>query len=167
MVKETKLESYARALITYKFITSSPGTFSDRAKRRYDKTGLNASLMLKEKEEIPKDSQFILSLKYSDEATNWARKLSLALEEFKQVNPKAYKQFQGIRRKHRDVRRYYLEFGLKKGKQLPEEDYIEAIKNIVKGLGEREAKNVCDSVKILDTALKKKKKSVETLLLPE
>ncbi|MBU2104390.1 MAG: hypothetical protein KKF67_01265 [Nanoarchaeota archaeon] len=163
---KSKLENFARDLIILKSITSTTGTVSDRAKRKYEKVGVDSSELLKEKRCLPEDSQFSLDLKWSDQAPSWARKLTLALEEFKQVNLEAYQQFEEIRKKHKKVRRAYLEFGLIKG-DLPEEDYLDAIKGLIKGLNDNEVRNVYDSIRILDESLKKKKKFTETLLLPE
>jgi len=68
--------------------------------------------------------------------------------------------------KHRKTRRAYLEFGLIGG-ELPPERYIKAIQEIAKELGEEEARNVYESVRILERVVKKKKEKTHTLLLPE
>jgi cell fate (sporulation/competence/biofilm development) regulator YlbF (YheA/YmcA/DUF963 family) len=157
-----KLREYAQEIIAYKFLTSITGKISDRAKRRFEKSGQEASERLKAKETL-KDSDLILSLRWSDEAINWARKINLALEEFKQTNPKAYEQFEEIRDKHKDVRRAYLEFG----GEIPDEHYVRVIQEIIPEMSKRDSVVFYNKLKIADRVLSKEEKGLQSFLLPE
>lgn len=157
-----KLREYAEKIITYKFLTSITGKISDRAKRRFEKSGQEVSERLKAKETL-KDSDLVLKLGWGDEAVSWSRKITLALEEFKQANPEAYEQFEEIRNKHKDVRRAYIEFG----GEIPDEYYIGVIKEIIPEMKKRDAVVLYNKLKIADRVLSKKKKGLQRFLLPE
>jgi len=159
----TTLKEYAGGLIAYKFITSITGRISDRAKRVYERLGKEASERLKEKEKLPEKSDLILRLKWSDEAVAWQRKITLALEEFKQVNPEAYEQFEKIREKHKAVRRAYLEFG----GEIQDEIYVGAIKGVIKGITDRDAIAFFNRLKVTNKVLGKDEEGLQKLLLPE
>ena len=162
----TKLEGLTEKLISLKLITSTTGTLSDRAKRKYEKTGEEAYKILKTKKRLPEDSSFLINLTWDDQAVNWARNLTLAIEEFKQKYPEYGEKLSEIISKHRRTRRAYLEFGLVK-EDLSEEEYIEVIKGLVKGLDDEKAWNVYNSVRILEGAFNKRKRKIQRLLLPE
>ena len=166
MVKKTKLEEIAEGLVSFKLLTSITGTVSDRAKRIYEKTGKAAYEILKTKKKLPKESNLLLNLTWTNKSDSWARNLSLAIEEFKQKYPEHGLKLTEIIGKHRKTRRAYLEFGVISG-ELPPERYIKAIQEITKGLDEKEVRNIYDSVRILEKAVKKKKEKIHTLLLPE
>lgn len=162
----TKLEESVQKLIVYKLVTSVTGTISDRAKRKYEKVGEEIGDKFKNKQKLPEDSYLAAELKWSDEAVNWARKQSLGIEEFKQEYPKYGKILDDKIKKHREVRRAYLEFGIKEG-DLPEEVYLEVIKDLVKGINDEEAKEFYNLLKELNKSLKKDEKGLQRLLLPE
>jgi len=166
MVKKILLEELAEGLVSFKLLTSITGTISDRAKRRYEKIGKSAYEILKTKKKLPEDSNLLLNLTWTDKSDSWARNLSLAIEEFKQKYPGPGLKLVEIIGKHRKTRRAYLEFGLTGG-ELPPEIYIKAIQKIAKGLGEEEARNVYESVRILEKVVKKKEEKTHTLLLSE
>ncbi|MBS3070912.1 hypothetical protein J4407_01265 [Candidatus Pacearchaeota archaeon] len=156
------LKDYAVNIITHKFLTSVTGKISDRAKRKFEKYGQEAAERLKVKEAL-KDSNLILRLGWSDEAVSYVRKITLALEEFKQVNPKAYTQFERIRGKHKDVRRAYIEFG----GEVPDSYYIKVIKDIIPGINDKDAVVFYNRLKSADKILTKKGRGIQRLLLPE
>ena len=157
-----KLREYAQEIIAYKFLTSITGKISDRAKRRFEKSGKEASERLKSKETL-KDSDLILKLGWSDEAISKARKINLALEEFKQVNLEAYEQFEKIRNKHKSVRRSYIEFG----GEIPDEHYVRVIREIIPEMSKRDAVAFYNRLKVTDRVLSKKEKGLQRFLLPE
>jgi len=160
------LEEQTERLIAYKFLTSTTGRISDRAKRKYEKRGEEVGKRLKEGDRIPESSPLILNLRWSDRAVSYARNISLALEEFRQVNPEAYQQFQEILSKHRSVRRAYLEFG----GEIPDEVYISVIREVVgeEKISEEEARAFYNSLHRIGEGLKKKREEgLSTLLLPE
>ena len=162
----TKLEEDTQKLIAYKLITSITGTISDRAKRKYEKIGIYIGGKLKGAQKIPEDSNLRMDLKWSDEAVGWARKMSLGIREFKNEYPKYGKLLEEKIAKHKDGRRAYLEFGLKKGK-IPEEIYLEVINEIIPGISETKAKEFYNFIKELNQALKKKERGLQKFLLPE
>jgi hypothetical protein len=127
----TILEDNTRRMIALWLMKSTTGSFSGRADRRFEKVREEIGAMLKGKEvTLPDDSGLIIKLGWRDEAIHGARKTNLALREFKEVNPEAYKQLDGIIQKHRSARRAYLEFG----GEVSEEVYIEIIREIMGGI---------------------------------
>jgi len=162
----TQLEESVQKLIAYKLITSITGTVSDRAKRKYEKIGEEVGNKFKEKQRLPENSYLIAELKWSDEAVNWARKMSLGIEEFKQAYPESGKLLDKSIEKHREVRRAYLEFGIKEG-DLPESIYLEVIKELDKDISDTEAKQFYSIIKKLNKKLKGKEKGLQKFLLPE
>lgn len=162
----TKLEEDVQKLIAYKLITSITGTISDRTKRKYEKIGVDISEDFKNKKKLPKDSYLIAELKWSDEAMNKARKISLGIEEFRQAYPEYGKILDETIEKHKKVRRDYLEFGLKEG-DLPENIYLSVIKELDKEISDTEAKQFYNIIKKLSKKLKKKENGLQKLLLPE
>jgi len=165
----TKLEENVERLIAYKLVTSVTGTISDRAKRKYEKIGEEIGEKFKDKQKLPENSYLIAQLRWSDEAINKARKISLALEEFRQEYPDYGKILDEKIEKHREVRRAYLQFGLKEG-DLPENIYLEVIKEVVSGVSDEKAKEFYRVIKEISQALKKDKKKdkgLQELLLPE
>jgi len=164
-----KIEKNIEKLIVYKNIASVTGSISDRAKRRYDKVGEETCKRLKSRQIVSEDSGLVARLGWSDDAVSWARNISLALEEFKQKYPKYGERLQEIIGKHREVRRNYLEFGLKEG-DLVEEIYIESIKEIIEGISDERAKKFYEIIIKLKEELGKKKKKKQGLFkyhLPE
>lgn len=166
MEKLNKLEGNAQKLMAYKLVTSVTGIISDKAKRKYEKIGSDIGGKLKNNQRLPEDSNLIVDLKWSDEAVNWARKLNLGIEEFKQDYPKQGEILQEYIEKHRNVRRAYLEFGLKSG-DLPERVYLDVIKEIIPEISEAKAKEFYNLIKELNQTLKKKEKGLQRFLLPE
>jgi len=164
------IERDVEKLIAYKLITSLTGTISDRAKRKYDNLGKEASERFKRKQVIPETSNLVGRLNWDDKAVSGARKVSLGIEEFNNKYPKYGKILAEIIQKHREVRRAYLEFGLKKGKELDEEIYIEVIKETIAGISDENALKFYNILVDINKDLSKTKKKTQglyTLLLPE
>lgn len=161
-----KLLYLAEGLIGYKLITSVTGSVSDRAKRIYQKLGEEVGNRLKEKDTLPEGSNIYLELKWGDERNAAARQTSLALEELKQVNPEAYKQFEKIKEKHKKARRGHLEFRVIKG-DLQEEIYIDAVKSIFKNITSKEAEKIYEGIIKMSAFLGKSPNIKQTFLLPE
>lgn len=160
----TVLEESVEQLIAYKLLTSTTGSISDRAKRKYEGIGTKIAERLKTGDKLPEDSSLTIRLGWSDEVIVWARKISLALEEFKQVNPEAYNQLEEIREKHKNVRRTYLEFG----GEIPDEVYIKVIQETIKGMNYEEAEMFYERIKDVTKKLDKtKKEGLQRFLLPE
>lgn len=169
MVKR-EIEKDVERLIAYKLITSITGTISDRAKRKYEGLGDETSEKFKTKQAIPETSDLVAKLKWDDKAVSAARKISLGTEEFTTKYPKYGKILAETIQKHREVRRAYLEFGLKEGKELDEEIYVEVIKEVIEGISDEKAKRFYGVLREISEELDKKKKKKEglyTLLLPE
>ena len=163
MVKKTTLESLGEKFLASKFISSITNVVKERFKNRYEKLGSKIGEQLKEGKKLSEESILILSLEWSDEAPSWARKLNLALEEFKQINPKAYEQFEEIRSKHRNVRRDYIRFG----GEVSEDVYIGIIRDILK-VDDYNAHRIYNSIIGLDEIIcRKKRKGDDKYLLPE
>ncbi len=160
-----RLVELAERLIAGKFLTSITGRISDRAKRKYEKIGVEAGERLKQKDRIPEGSGVVLDLKWNDKAVSYARNFALALKEFEQVNPEAYQQFQEILGKHRSVRRAYLEFG----GEIPGEIYIQIIREIIgEGkISDEEARDFYNSLYTVAEKLRGRKEGLSKLLLPE
>lgn len=162
----TSLEKLLQELIPFKFLTSSAGVFSDRARRRYDKTAKEIGDQMKLGKELPKSSPFELHLRWDDEMGRaYARQLSLALKEFKQVNPEAYEQFEEIRSKHKKSRRASLEF---RG-TVEDEKYIDAIIDLI-GSGmieELEAGKIYEALLAMSGGAKSASEEMYRYLLPE
>ncbi len=164
-----KIEGDIEKLIAYKVITSITGTISDRAKRKYERLGKEASERFKANQEIPDTSGLIGKLDWSDKAVSAARKISLGIQEFSNRYPEYGKILEETIKKHRKVRRAYLEFGLKEGKKLDKEIYIEIIKEVIEGISNENALKFYNVLVEIDKELQKKKKpmGLYTLLLPE
>ena len=158
-----KLEELTKSLIAHKFITSTTGSLSDRAKRRMEKAGEEIYHILKNrKNKIVNIGETKIGLKWGDETTQWIRAISLALEEFKQTNPKAYEQLEEIRKKHKISRRAYLEF---EG-NLPEEIYFQIIHDIVGNINYGQAEQIYRAIFILGKGFGKEK-GINRFTLPE
>ena len=158
------LERLAGQLIAQKFVTSVTGSMSDRAKRRLEATAKLTADRLKRKESLPENSGLILNLTWDDKDVSKSRNYTLALEEFKQVNPEAYAQLQEILGKHRDVRRCSLEFG----GDITNTIYIDTIRDVL-GQGniqEEYARTFYGHLLRVSEALKKKG-GPYSFLLPE
>jgi len=165
-----EIERNVEKLIAYKLITSITGTISDRTKRKYDKLGKETSERFKAKQVIPETSNLVGKLGWDDKAVSGARKILLGIEEFNNKYPKYGKILAETIQKHRGVRRAYLEFGLKKGKELDEEIYIEAIKETIEGVSDENALKFYNILVDINKDLRKTRKKAEalyTLLLPE
>ena len=162
----TKLEEDVQKLMVYKLITSIPGIISDRAKRKYEKIGVEIGEKFKNKQKLPENSSLIAELKWSDEAINWARKMSLGIEEFKQAYPKYGEKLGEMIQKHKEVRRAYLEFGIRRG-YLPESICLEVIRDVIPGIDDKKAREFYNFIKELKEVLGKKEKGLQKLLLPE
>ena len=106
----SKLEE-AKRLVALKLLTSSTGSFSDRAKRIFETTREEIGDHLKKTHRELKDSNLVVRLGWSDEAVTGARKISLAIDEFKQKYPEYGEKLQELIDIHRSQRRAYLEFG--------------------------------------------------------
>jgi len=158
-----KLEEVVGSLIAHKLITSTTGSVSDRAKRRMDSAAEEIyDILKKRKKKVATVKEMRVSLKWGDESIHWVRALSLALAEFEQTNPKAYEQFEKIKEKHKTSRRAYLEF---EG-DLPEDAYIQIIRNIVKNITYRQAEQIYGAILIMEKG-SKKERGTNRIILPE
>ncbi len=159
-----KLEEVVESLIAHKLITSTTGSVSDRAKRRMEKAGREAYEILKKRKSKTVDiKEMKVGLRWSDDQAAWARNLNLALEEFRQEYPKIGEKLDKIIAKHRSSRRAYIDFG----GEIPEEIYINIICELVKGTTSREAKQVYNSILIMEKGLRGKERGPNYLILPE
>ena len=158
------LEAETEKLIVLKELTSTTGSFSDRTGRRFEKIREKIGVKLKNKPRtrLPKNSKLVLKLGWSDEAISWARKISLAIEEFKQEYPEYGKELQKFIDKHRSVRRAYLEFG---GEVLADV-YIEIIQEILNE-DQKNAAKIYEAISHMGYAFGKSKDSVQTSILSE
>lgn len=160
------LEEQTRRLIALKLLTSSAGSFSDRAKRRFEKTRGEIGEQLKQKpRELPKDSGLAIKLGWDDEAVAGARKISLAIEEFKQKYPDYGEKLQGLIDIHRSTRRTYLEFG----GTVSDDVYIGIVQGI---LGEEKvsyatATEIYKVIIVIGEILSKDDKTLQKSLLSE
>jgi len=165
-MSKRKLEQQAEELIAYKLITSTTGSISDRAKRKYEKVGEEAAERLKNRDSLPEDSNLVISLGWSDESASWARKINLAIEEFKQTYPDQGKILQEIIDKHRSFRRGYIQFGVKQG-ELPKDVYTSAVQSIFPDASAEEAEKFYEFVTLSNRLLKKKAEGLQKIILPE
>mgnify|MGYP001361031925 CR=1 FL=1 len=158
------LEADIEKLIVLKELTSTTGSFSDRSRRRFEKIReeIGTKLKNKPKTRLTKNSNLVLRLGWGDEAISWARKINLAIEEFKQKYPEQGKELQELIDKHRSVRRAYLEFG---GEVLADV-YIEIIQDILNE-NRRNAAKIYEAISYAGYALGKARGKVETSLLSE
>jgi RNAse (barnase) inhibitor barstar len=160
----SKLEEETRKLIALKLLSSVSSSFSDRAKRRFEKKRDYLGERLKRKGELPKDFGLDLELRWDDVAVNQARAINLSLAEFKDVNREAYAQFLRIRRKHKDVRRAYLEFG----GEVDEDVYVGIVRDIMgKEVDSEQAERIYNNVVEMGELLGKERGGSYTALLPE
>jgi hypothetical protein len=159
----SKLEDEVLKLTVYRRISSTSGRLSDRARRRLEKTSQEIYRIIKRREEKEFSSDSVyLKLSWSDEAPNWARNISLALEELKQEDPEAYKKIEEKIKKHRLTRRAYLEFD---GKDI-EELYIVIIQELLEGTNYDEAREIYMTLVKMEELLGKKE-GLQKILLPE
>ena len=161
MVKTELLENVEN-LIAYNRITSPFGSLYKRLDRKYRELGKQVYDGLVKGNKLPKDSFVNAKLHWED--TSLARSYSLALQEFKQVDPEAYEKFMKIKKKHTKARRNYVMFGLFEGKDLPDEVYLKIMEDV--GLNRSEASKIYESLaKFRDSLNEKKKESLEKLLV--
>ena len=160
----SKLEEETRKLIALKLLTSVTGSFSNRAKGRFETTRDYLGGRLKRGGELPKNFGLDLRLRWDDVAVNRARAINLALDEFEDVNKKAYDQLEEIRRKHKDVRRAYLEFG----GEVDEDVYVRIIRDIMGNeIDSEQARGIYDNTIEVGKLLGKEKTGSYKALLPE
>lgn len=163
MAKKKILYGMTEELVVNKFFTSITGRLSDRAKRIYESIGQKAADRWKKGDRLPEDSDLTLKLGWNDKDLNKARSINLALEEFKQENPKGYKQLKEMIDKHRSVRRATLTFG----GNVSQGVYIRAIQNVIGGIDEREAIAFYEKLVFAEESLGKKTGGLTDYLLPE
>ncbi len=156
------LEDNTRRLIALKLLASVSGSFGDRVNRRFEQTREELGKRLKDKAALPENSGLLLKLGWSDEAVKGARKINLAIEEFKQNYSKEGKKLQELIDKHRSVRRAYLQFG-----GIVEEDvYIEIIREVMGKLDYDRAKSIYEATNLMARVLGKEE-GVQVSLLSE
>ncbi len=161
-MKKTELLENVENLVAYNNITSPFGSLYKRLDRKYREVGKQVYEGLVKGNKLPEKSSVDAKLHWED--TNLARSYSLALQEFKQVDPKAHERFMEIKKKHTKSRRNYVMFGILEGEDLPKEIYLEIMKDV--GLNEDGASKIYDSLMDFSRNLdKKKKESLEKLLV--
>ncbi len=166
MVKKNKLEQVVERMVAFKTLTSPTGSFSDKSKRRLENSGKEAYERLKEVENhcLPKDSNLVGRLRWSDEAVKGARAIRLGIDEFTQKHPRYGKILKESISKHRQIRRAYVEFGVREG-DLPVEFYVDVIKEC--GItDERVALDLYKTIVEMSKQLGKKEE-VYSFLVPE
>tara|TARA_Y100000310_G_C20640000_1_gene793366 strand:+ start:872 stop:1363 length:492 start_codon:yes stop_codon:yes gene_type:complete len=161
MIKTELLENVEN-LVAYNRITSPFGSLYKRLDRKYRELGKQVYEGMVKGNKLPKESLVDARLHWED--TSMARSYTLALKEFKQVDPKAYGKFMEIKKKHTNSRRNYVMFGLLDGKELPKDIYLEIMGDV--GLNEEGASKIYDSLMDFSRSLdKKKKENLEKLLV--
>lgn len=151
-----KLEEDAGRLIALHLLKRSTGNFRDRANTRYEELREDIGKRLKER---PKDKMSI-STEFLSVRLVWddnvgitgARKINLAIAEFKQKYPEYGEKLQELIDEHRSGRRAYLLFG----GQVSDEVYIGIVQDIIKGDYER-SKEVYQAVRVIDANLERRK----------
>jgi len=161
-----KLEEPAEKFTFYKFFGGVINSLGDRIKRRYENIGKFLGDELKKGNKLPENSNLTANLFWSDRAPSYARKITLAFEEFKQVNPDAYKQLEEIINKHRKIRRAMLNCSVKKYNPQ-EEDYVGIISDLIDGIDSSEARNLYREIENVGKKLGKSATDIQTFLLPE
>lgn len=154
------LEDYTRRLIALRLLASVSGSFGDRVNRRFEQTREELGKRLKNKAVLPANSELLIKLGWSDEAVKGARKISLAIEEFKQNYSEEGKRLQELIDKHRSVRRAYLEFG----GIVEEEVYIEIIREVMGELDYGQAKSIYEATNLMARVLGKEEGVQKSLL---
>ena len=161
-MKKTKLLKNVENLVAYNKITSPFGALYKRLDRKYRTLGKEVYEGLINGNELPINSSVEAKLYWKD--ANLARSYTLALKEFKQVDPKSYEKFMKIKKKHISSRRNYIMFGNLEGEDLPKEIYLEIMKDV--GLNENNASKIYDSLmNFSDNMAKTKKENLEKLLI--
>lgn len=155
------LEDDTRKLIALRLLASTSGSFGDRANRRFEQTRDEIGLRLKKGTALPENSELLLKLSWGDEAIKGARKIGLAIEEFKQENQEGGKRLQELIDKHRSVRRAYLKFG----GVVEKEVYIEIIRDVMGGITYDTAMSIYETMNSIAGILGKE--SVQESLLSE
>ncbi len=161
-MKKTELLENVENLVAYNKITSPFGSLYKRLDRKYRELGKQVYEGLVKGNKLPEKACVDARLHWED--TSLARSYSLALQEFKQVDPEAYEKFMEIKKKHTKSRRNYVMFGLSEGEDLPKEIYLDIMKDV--GLTEDNASQIYDSLMDFSKSLdKKKKENLEKLLV--
>jgi len=161
-----KFEEETRKLIALKFLTSSTSSFGDRAQRRFEKTRDEIGGRLKKKlKGLPKDSDLVLKLSWDDKEIAAARKINLAIEEFKQKYPDYGEKLQELIDVHRSGRRAYLEFG----GEVSNEVYIGVVQEIMgrENVDYESARKIYGSIEYIGEILGKKEKTLQKSMLSE
>ena len=144
MVKSNLFER-VRSLIAYNKLTSPLGIIYKRLDRKYRSLGKEIYDSLVNGNSLPEGSKFEAKLYWED--ASLARSYTLALQEFKQVDPKGYSKFIEIKKKHTASRRNYLIFSKDKSSDIPEDIYLEIMRDV--GLSNEEAiKNRESNIKV-------------------
>ncbi|MBA7595915.1 hypothetical protein ES703_02881 [subsurface metagenome] len=158
-----KLEELTKSLLAHKLITSTTGSLSDRAERRMIRAAEKAyDILKKRKSTVTNIGEMKIGVRWSNDQAAWARNINLALEEFRQEHPKWGTVLDETIAKHREVRRAYVKF---EG-EIPEEFYIEAICDVMKGTTSQEAGKIYRSILVMEKRLKKKR-GPNYVILPE
>jgi hypothetical protein len=140
-------------------------SIGEKARRIKENLSKEASIRFKKKQKISKNSILEGRLGSDDKATAWARQINLAMSEFEQKYPKYASILKNLIKKHKKCRRYFIEYGIKQGNELPEEFYplaIEIIKDEFK-ISRTQAENIYKFSSYLE---KKKGRTQYTTLIP-
>ncbi len=161
-MKKSNLLDKVVNLVAYNKITNPFGAIYKRLDRKYRTVGKEVYDGLIKGNKLPQDS--IVEAKLHWEDTNLARSYSLALQEFKQVDPKGHERFMEIKKKHTKSRRNYVIFGTPGKKELSEDIYLKIIEDV--GLDTHEASKVYEFLNSFDKRLNKEnKENLEKLLI--
>ncbi|MEM7813443.1 MAG: hypothetical protein QW548_00910 [Candidatus Aenigmatarchaeota archaeon] len=124
----TKLEEHAMRLVASYTVSHPLNVYSKRIGRVADKASDEVYKVLQSsggKAALPSDFPVYASLAWEDKMT--ARGLRLGVEEFKKAHPEHAEELEQIIEHQREVRRNYLEFGIREGAEIPKEVYLQVL----------------------------------------
>jgi len=155
----TKLTRAAETIVTCYNIGHSFDVYAQRLERVRKKMGEEAYKLLKEHETVSDGSPVFCNLHWED--TQAARTLRLSVDEFEKNHPEHAQELEETIAYQREVKRNYVQFGVKPSKEIPDELYLSVLKEI--GIPDNIAKSTLNTALKLSEYLKKKKKSEKPL----
>ena len=155
----TKLTRAAETLMTCYNIGHPMDVYAQRLERIRKNVGEEAYKLLKAHEAVSDDSPVFCRLHWED--TRAARSLRLSIDEFEKNHPEHAQELEETIAYQREVKRNYLQFGVKPGNEISEKLYLEILEEI--GIPSNIAKSTLNTALKLSEYLKKAKESTKPL----
>jgi len=154
-----KLTRAAETIVTCYNIGHSFDVYAQRLERIRKNMGEEAYKLLKAHETVSDGSPVFCKLHWED--TQAARTLRLSVDEFEKNHPEHAEELEATIAYQREVKRNYLQFGVKPNNEISEKLYLEILEEI--GIPANIAKSTLNTALKLSEYLKKKKKSDKPL----